>query len=72
MSNEHTTDIFGYRDTGYIDTPLTVTVLVNSVNSMLPKSVNVSKYLVTVTLFSYTEGVTVTENLGERLDPRVH
>ena len=34
---------------------------------MLPKSVNVSKYLVTVTLFPYTEGVTVTEDVCTNL-----
>ena len=42
------TDIFGYSNPGYSDTPLTLTVLVNP---MLPKSVTVSKYLLTVTLF---------------------
>ena len=45
----------GYSDTGYSDTPLTVKVLVNP---MLPKSVNVGKYMLTVTLFSGPKGVT--------------
>ena len=54
------TDIFGYSDTAYSDTPLTVTV---SVHPMLPKSVNVSKCLLTVTLFLCPEGVTVTEDV---------
>ena len=35
-SQERNTDIFGYSDTAYSDTPLTVRVLV--VNPMLPKS----------------------------------
>ena len=39
---------------------LTVTFLVNP---MLPKSVTVSKYLLTVTLFPCPEGVTVTEDV---------
>ena len=51
------TDIFGYSDTIYSDTPLTVTVLVNP---MLPKSVSVFNYLLTVTLFPFREGVTET------------
>ena len=42
------TDIFGYSDTGYSDTPIRMTVLVNP---MSPKRVTVSKYLLTVTLF---------------------
>ena len=54
------TDIFCYSDNAYRDTPLTVTVLVNP---MLPKSVTVSKYLLTVTLFLCPVGVTVTEDI---------
>ena len=49
------TDIFGYSDT-----PFTVTA---SVHPMLTKSVNVSKCLLTVTLFLCPEGVTVTEDV---------
>ena len=47
-----------YLHTGYSDTLLTVTVLASP---MLPKSVTVSKYLLTVTPFSCPEDVTVTE-----------
>ena len=54
------TDIFGYNATGYSDTPLTATVWVIP---MQPKSVTVSKYLLLVTLFSYPEGVTLTEDV---------
>ena len=54
------TDISGYSDTGYNDTLLTVTVLVNP---MLPKSVTVSKYLPTVILLPCPEGATVTEEV---------
>ena len=53
------TDIFGYTETGYSDTLLTVTDLVNP---MFPKSVAVSKYLLTVTLYPCPEGVTITED----------
>ena len=52
-------NIFGYSDTGYSDNPLKVTVLVNP---MLTKSVIESKYVLTGTLFSCPEGVTVTED----------
>ena len=45
---------------GYNDTPLTVTVVVSP---LLPKSVTVSKYLLTVTLFPPPDGVTVTEDV---------
>ena len=41
-------------------TSVTVTVLINS---MLPKSVTVSKYLLTLTLIPCPEGVTVTEDV---------
>ena len=52
---------FGYTDIFcYSDSPLTVIVLVNP---MLPKSVTVSKYLLTVTLFPCPEGVTVTKEV---------
>ena len=54
------TDIFGYSDTDNSKTPPTVTVLVNR---MLPKSVTVSKYRLTVTPFSCRKGVTVTEDV---------
>ena len=50
------TEIFGYSDTAYIDTPLTVTVLVNP---LLFKSVTVSKYLLTVTLFDLVPRVSL-------------
>ena len=53
-------DIFGYSDTAYWNTRLIVTVLVNPI---LPKSVTVSKYLLTFTLFNCPEGVTVTEDV---------
>ena len=55
-----TTDVFSYSDTGYSDTPLTVTVWVKT---MLPKSITVSKYLLTVTLFPCPKGVTATEDV---------
>ena len=70
------TDIFGYNDTSYSDTPLTVTVLFN--NTLLQKSVTVSKYLLTATLFPSPEGVTVTEDvckngrLGEPRQSDIH
>ena len=54
--------IFGYNNTGYRDTPLTVTVLVNP---MLPKVVTVRKYI-TVTLFSCPEGVNETKYVCNR------
>ena len=54
------TDIFSYRYTGYSDTLLTVTDLINR---MLPKNVTVSKYLLTVTLFTCPKGVIVTEDV---------
>ena len=54
------TDIFGYSDTGLRNTLLTMTVLANP---MLPKIVTVSKYLLTVTLISYSEGVNVTKDV---------
>ena len=53
-------DIFGNSDTGYSDTPLTATVLVNPIS---PKSVTVSKNLLSVTLYPCPEGVTVTEDI---------
>ena len=56
--------MFGYSDTCYSDTPLTVTVLVNP---MLAKSVTVSKYLLTETLFPRSEGVTVTKDICNHL-----
>ena len=49
-----------YLHTGYSDTLLTVTVLASP---MLPKSVTVSKYLLTVTPIPCPEGVNVTENV---------
>ena len=52
--------MFGYSDTSYSDTLLTVTVLVNP---MCLKSVTLSKYLLAVTLFPCPEGVTVTEDV---------
>ena len=51
-SSPVTTDILNYNDNGCSDTPLRVTVMVNP---MLPKSVTVSKYLFTVTLFPCPE-----------------
>ena len=47
------TDIFDYSDTGYSDYLLTVTVVKNP---SLSKSVTVSKYLLTVTLFRVPRG----------------
>ena len=55
------TDISGYSDTGYNDTLLTVTVLVNP---MLPKSVPVSKHILRVILFPCPQGVTVTKDIS--------
>ena len=55
-----TKDIFGYSDLCYSDTSLTVPVFVNP---MLPKSVAESKYLLTMTLFIWPEGVTVTKDV---------
>ena len=60
VSGDLCTDLFGYSDTGYSDTPPTVTV---SVNPKLPKSVTVNKYLRTATLFPCPNGVTVTEDV---------
>ena len=57
--NINYTNKFGYNDTSYSDSPLTVALLINP---MLPKSVSVSKYLLTVTLFPCLEGVTETED----------
>ena len=53
-------ETFSNLCTDYSNTPLTVTVLVNR---MLPNSVTVSKYLLTVTPFSSRKGVTVTEDV---------
>ena len=60
LEGDNCTDILGYNDTAYRDTHLTLTILVNP---MLPKSVTVSKYLLTVTLFPCPEGVTVTKDV---------
>ena len=54
------TDIFGFSANAYSDTPLTVTVLVNFT---LTKSVLISKYLLTLTLFPCPEGVAVTKDV---------
>ena len=54
------TEIIGYSDTGYSDTQLTVTFLVNP---MLKKGVTVRKYLPTVTLFPCPEDVILTEGV---------
>ena len=65
MTHKHgcaNTDFPAYSDTGYSDTPLTVTGLV-LVNPMLPKSVTASKYLLTMTLSPCPESVTVTEDV---------
>ena len=42
------TDLPGYSDTGYNDTPLTVTLLASPIFLL---SVTVSRYLLTVTLY---------------------
>ena len=55
------TYVFGFIGISHNDTPLIVTVLVNS---MLPKTVTVSKYLLTVTLFPCPGGGTVTEDVS--------
>ena len=54
------TDIPGYSDTGYSDTPLIVTLLKVP---LLHKSVTISRYLLTVTLLASPEGVTVSGDI---------
>ena len=54
------TGIFAYNDTGFSDSLLTTTLLVNPT---FQKSVTVSTYLLTVTLCPGPDGVTVSKYL---------